>query len=546
MKRILLYTTTLLFLAFTSCESELDDRHFDPDGFTDANIEFLYTQGAAKTIDNDYADFYSYVFRKIGIMTQSVAQKPGEGKASIYRVESDMGRWERFYVYRMQELAEMEKKYSYAIADADKAIYTPYMETGKILKAYNTMMATDMLGAMPYTEAWCSRNGLYGQPVILTPKYDSQKDIYYALLADLESAAAYLKANSLDETIEKHRLFKGQDIIYGGDYSKWYKFANSLRLRAAMRISNVDEAKAKEVLAKLSEADLITVNADNVYTFSPNTAHQGNDWTGIWRALKESHKSGQRECAYAPQNMIKIFDDAKDPRKVVFFQPPSDLDGNIYDKSAPILGYPESADDASVIVRQLSEEEVRQTYGLVNSTTIRNNVQFPKGVGITASDVYILLAEARFRNLISFGNAEDFYNKSIILSVQEYYNYYKNSSESVMKDPDIAGRDVSDATLSTWINSSTYKFNASKAMEQFATQRWINMWILQPFDNWAECRRTDLPVMVEDIESGVLLNRENAPVRFMYPTSESTLNAANFEEYRSDNDPKVRVWWDVK
>lgn len=445
----------------------------------------------------------------------------------------------------MQEFAEIDKKFNYALSENEKAYYLPYMETAKVLKAYNTIMTTDVMGSMPYSEAWGARNGLYGQPIILTPKYDSQKDIYYSVLDELESAATYLKNNSLDKSIEKHRIFLTQDVVYYGDYDKWYKFANSMRLRAAMRISNVDEAKAKEVLSNLKEVDLITQNSDNAYTKAENTANSG-DGIGIWRALRESQNQKNGEYAYAPQRMVKLFDDAADPRLEVFFQPPSDLNGNVTHPDKPIVGYPENADQADAIVTSKTAEEIRNTYGIVNSVTIRNNNNFPNGVGITASEVYLFLAEARQRNLISWGDAEAFYNKAIVLSIQEYYNYYKNSTETAMKVADIANRDVSEATLNSWIASSIYKYDESKALEQIATQKWIHLWIVQPFENWAEFRRTDFPKMVDDTDKSVLLNQENAPTKFMYPSLESTQNAANFNAVADENDSKVRVWWDVK
>jgi hypothetical protein len=547
MKKIFLYISVLMLLAFTSCENELDSRHLNPDGFTDAKIEYLYSQGLVRTIDNDYNDFYNYVFRLLGTYTQTVSRKTGTSRANVYLIQDDKGRWDRYYVYRMKEFAEMDKKYNYVLSETEKKDYTPYMETAKVLKAFNTMMATDMMGSMPYSEAWGSRNALYGQPINLTPKYESQQQLYDYVLSDLESVAAYLKSASLDQSIEVQNIFPKQDDLYNGDFSKWGKFTNSLRLRAAMRISYVDEAKAKEVLSKLTESDLITTNADNAYT-KLNTGLAG-DGKGIWRALRESQNQNNGEYAYAPENMVKVFNEANDPRLVVYFQPPSDLSGNVVHPDKPILGYPESADRAEQIILEKTAQEIRDTYGIVNSVTIRNNEYFPNGIGITASDVYFLLAEARVRNLISWGNAEDFYNKGIILSIQEYYDYYKNSTETKMKLESIASRDVSEATLSVWLASSAYKFDASnqsKALEQIARQRWIHLWILQPFENWAEYRRTDLPKMVDDKDKGVVVNQENAPTKFMYPSSESTLNGENFKAVVQENDPKVRVWWDVK
>lgn len=541
MKKILLYIPIVAAILLTSCESELNDRHFNPDGFTDAKIEYLYATGIIRTVENDYADHWNYVFRLLGTYTQTLSRESGASRTDLYTIQDDKGRWDNFYVKRMQELIEMDKIYNYKLSDQQKPNYAPYMETAKVLKSINTTMATDFFGAMPYSQAWGSRNEIYGQPVLLKPKYDSQKDIYYSVLSDLEDAAKYLSTQKLDESVELHKVFKKQDIIYGGDFSKWYKFANSLRLRFAMRISNVDEAKAKQELAGLKLEDLIIDNKDNAYT----RVSTNNSGRGIWRALIESQDKNNG-YAFAPQLMVDILKGANDPRLNVFFQPASNEKGVVIDKTKPIIAYPSSADDAIAIMGSTQADERRQTYGVVNTVTFRNNDNLPYGVGITASDVYFLLAEARSRNLIGWGSAEEFYNKGIVLSVQEYFDYYKNSTEKSLKDADIAATDVSESTLLTWIASSSYKFDQSKALEQIATQKWMHFGILQPWENWTEYRRTDLPVLLDDKENGVLLNQGKAPVRFLYPANEMSMNAQNYGTVSDQNYPDKKLWWDVK
>lgn len=541
MKKILLYIPIVAAILLTSCESELNDRHFNPDGFTDAKIEYLYATGIIRTVENDYVDHWNYVFRLLGTYTQTLSRESGASRTDLYTIQDDKGRWDNFYVTRMQELIEMDKIYNYKLSDQQKPNYAPYMETAKVLKSINTTMATDFFGAMPYSEAWGSRNEIYGQPVLLKPKYDSQKDIYYSVLSDLEDAAKYLSTQKLDESVELHKVFKNQDIIYGGDFSKWYKFANSLRLRFAMRISNVDEAKAKQELAGLKLEDLIIDNKDNAYT----RVSTNNSGRGIWRALIESQDKNNG-YAFAPQLMVDILKGANDPRLNVFFQPASNEKGVVIDKTKPIIAYPSSADDAIAIMGSTQADERRRTYGVVNTVTFRNNDNLPYGVGITASDVYFLLAEARSRNLIGWGSAEEFYNKGIVLSVQEYFDYYRNSTEKSLKDADIAATDVSESTLLSWIASSSYKFDQSKALEQIATQKWMHFGILQPWENWTEYRRTDLPVLLDDKENGVLLNKGKAPVRFLYPAKEMSMNAQNYGTVSDQNYPDKKLWWDVK
>ena len=372
--------------------------------------------------------------------------------------------------------------------------------------------------------------------MIFRPKYDTQKDIYYAILDDLKSAAAYF------QTATSNDSFNQQDIVYQGNCNGWYKFANSLRLRYAMRISNVDPDKAKQVLAELSLDQLITTNADNTYI---KTDNQSTAPDGIWRAMRESHSKAQSYYMYPPEFTVNLLKEATDPRLVVFYQPATDDEGDVYEGSTEILGYPSSADEAIKLVNGPDGTRLFEIYGCLNTVTFRKNFKLPVGIGMTAAEVYFCLAEAAQRGLKS-GNAEEYYNKGVILSIQNYYEYYKNSDAPKGKDANIANRDVSDATLGSWLAASSFKYNPAKALEQIATQKWLHLGFLQIYENWAEYRRTDFPIFDDDRENGALLNKENAPVRFLYPSKEASMNTENYNAQSAYNKIDARLWWDVK
>ena len=131
------------------------------------------------------------------------------------------------------------------------------------------------------------------------------------------------------------------------------------------------------------------------------------------------------------------------------------------------------------------------------------------------------------------------------MSVQNYYDYYK-TSDAEGKDEELARTDVSDETLRNWIASSAYKFDASKALEQIATQKWMHLNFLQIYETWAEYRRTDLPILDDDRLNGALLNKENAPVRVLYPAKEASMNTENYNTQAEFNKIDVRLWWDTK
>lgn len=107
----------------------------------------------------------------------------------------------------------------------------------RIYRVYLMSHLTDIYGDVPYFEA--GKGFIDGK---FTPRYDTQEEIYNDFFAELDAAVT-----AFDGT--KDRITG--DVIYNGDINKWKKFANSLRLRYAMRISDANPQKAQEEFEKL-------------------------------------------------------------------------------------------------------------------------------------------------------------------------------------------------------------------------------------------------------------------------------------------------------
>src|SRR5207237_1638233 len=123
---------------------------------------------------------------------------------------------------------------------------------GRIMKSYAFSVMTDAMGDLPYSQA------LKGDSV-LHPVYDTQQSIYDSLFANLA------QANSEFDFATSATGFPDGDLMYGGVLAKWRKFANSLRLRLAIHLSQADPAKAaSEAAAAVAAAGgVFTSNADN-------------------------------------------------------------------------------------------------------------------------------------------------------------------------------------------------------------------------------------------------------------------------------------------
>lgn len=535
----------LVIVALGGCKRSMDDLHQNPDAFTETKIEYLLPSGIDATLRQDYIDVYINHLNCIGQVTQVVAGIEDPISGNFYNWTNDKGRWSDYYTNqnKMVSLKGIEQIYNYRLSDAQKEEYKPFLAMAKVLMAYNTARAIDFFDDIPYTEAFKAQNSLYNQPVILNPKYDTQQAIYYAVLDDLKAAGLTLSTYKLNTTLYPlHGSLPQQDILFKGDLLKWAKFANSLRLRYALRISAKDATRAKAEINDLisSNAPLITENVDNAYLYLGNQT-VGNSGGTQLRAFFELP-----EQIYAPKLMVDEMKAANDPRLSVFFLKPTAAGAT----ATTIEGLSPSADARNAAVPALTggaKGTIIKQIASLNPITIIKNTNLPTGIGITAADVDFLLAEAALNGLIigkSFADANTYYNDGIRRSVEAYYDFYIKSPVTG-KDP-LLNVQPTAAQKDALVNTSSYKLAASTALAQIALQKWMNTNILQSYETFTEYTRLDLPVLLPDVQAGVQLNTiTKIPKRLIIPTSETGSNAANYGAVASKNTQNTKVWWDV-
>ena len=124
----------------------------------------------------------------------------------------------------------------------------------QILKIASMHRFTDMWGPIPYIQV--------GSGAMTTP-YDSQETVYMKFFEELDKAVEVLSKFVANNPGSKPMA--DYDLVYGGDYTKWIKFANSLHLRLAMRLAYVkpDVAQREAEKAVTAQGGLITSNDDN-------------------------------------------------------------------------------------------------------------------------------------------------------------------------------------------------------------------------------------------------------------------------------------------
>ncbi len=383
---------------------------------------------------------------------------------------------------------------------------------------------TDYWGPIIYSK--------YGNGETTVP-YDSQESIYKSFFTTLDESIAVLKSST-------GNAFGNNDLIYGGNPSQWLKFANSLRLRLALRVKYVDAALSKVQAEKAIADGVIISNSDNA--FIKTNANTLNPFTTItdW---------GEFRMSALMESVLKGYND---PRMAVYFNPAvsGDSDGD----GIPYEGL------------RNGQLKVDKTPATNSAHSDMNTVYLPLGSKggknpphkvLVASEVAFLRAEGALEGWNMGGTAQKLYEEGITLSMQERTSASAadiTAYISSTKTPASVG-DVLNTPAASNIPVK-YESGGSKErqLEQIITQKWLGLYP----DGWeafAELRRTGYPKTIPLVASdNANLKTTDIFRRMTFVTSEYSNNkaatdaAATLPELatRGGNKNSTKVWWDKK
>ncbi len=386
-----------------------------------------------------------------------------------------------------------------------------------IMWVYTFHRITDHFGPIPYFKA--------GEGLDVTP-YDAQDKIYADFFARLDSASKVLNSN------KDKKPFGSFDLIYAGDVTKWIKFANSLRLRLAMRISNVDPAKAKTEAEAAIAGGVMESTADDALMYKTENGTDVNGLAGIsvWNEFRMSA---------AMESTLKGY---KDPRIGVYFQPTGsgEFEGLRNGLTPTQLGDVKNLPGAN---SNIGTRWVTGSGGAWNrvGTTPQNIMH--------AAEIYFIRAEGALKGWNVGGSAQVMYNKGIEASMKQWginnqaaIDSYINSSDR----PSAPGDFLNSGPL----NDAPIKFDNDVNMQklQIATQKWLALYP-DGIEAWADSRRSNLPVLYP------VANNENAditgggrPLRIPFLDQEKVTHAEGVKtgEPLLGGPDKVStpLWWD--
>ncbi|MEP6948982.1 MAG: SusD/RagB family nutrient-binding outer membrane lipoprotein [Ginsengibacter sp.] len=458
--------------------------------------------------------------------------------------EFDDGAWNTTYTSLTNNLAAIIRKTS---VDPDlvnkKAI-------ARILKVWVFSQTTDIYGDIPYFES-----NKAADEAITSPKYDTQKSIYEDFFKELKEAVT-----EMDPAKES---YGSADLYYGGDVTRWKKFANSLRLRLALRVRYVDPQMAKDNMSDLQESDLITSRSDDalVYTINDIDAHRNAAYVElINRAPYLDYVDHQLVGKAILDALVGNSDPSHplDPRTKVMADS-ARLDGRTINPPHTPFGF-----RAQPLLGNVPVEN-KYPYGS-NSVSIYSLFWYVPVIEepvLRASETYFALAEAALFNLRT-GDADAYFKKGIeagIIQLQDFYNKTKDQVGEVFDLVDsaywrgsninsfLAYKEMKQSEIDAFLASpaTTLTGTDEEKLEQIINQKMIVLYPNQ-LEGWSEWRRTGYPrVLVAPNEVSTL--HGVSPRRKHYPNTERLVNSNNFNEaiarMGGKDDLLTRVWWDA-
>lgn len=390
----------------------------------------------------------------------------------------------------------------------------------QIIRVAASIKVSDCYGPIPYSKVTGSE---------YTVAYDSMEELYIAMFKDLTAAIETLKG-AVAANADFSSL-KDFDYIYQGDFNKWVKYANSLKLRMAIRIANAPMTKGDANLAQKMAEEAVS-DATGVMTTVGDAAYStfSDGMNPFYRAEYTWNNGGEFR---ASANITSYMEGYNDPRKTIYFDK---------DSRSGYRGVRNGID---------MNQSKRAT--CLNYSRIRLQEGEPLLV-MSASEVCFLRAEGALRGWNMGGQtAQQYYEQGIRVSMEEKKATLGNYLSSTAHPADYADYEQSYkySAMSTvspkWDTAAGFEEN----LERIIIQKWIATYP-SGWETWADIRRTGYPKFfpIVDNKSNSTVSSSRGMRRLPFPESEKNTNTANVEAavamLEGSDTAATDLWWAKK
>ncbi|GLR17694.1 SusD/RagB family nutrient-binding outer membrane lipoprotein [Portibacter lacus] len=518
----------VLGVVISSCTKEqFEDAYADPEKVAETSIERQYTGFLNATrghIVPNYNDYFENLRITLNPWTQSISwiNTPNQyipGSRALDLV------WNNYYA-GMRQYREFEKVFDASEAEKQTRLKV-FKQTADIHFFRETAKMIDLYENIPFFEAGrLSQNG--GDYDNSYPAFDLGPDIYAYMLDELKVIADDFAAG--EPGVSAAASLKAQDFINYGDFDLWKRYANSLRLRMLNRLSLSSEFSSRatsemaEILGNPSKYPVVENNDQNIMIdiYDINSAINSGGFNG-------GINSGGWDGDDAPKAMIDYMNESEDPRLRVLFEPGDSANGEFIGIDPLLLGNDQN---------DLRNTSVTAFY---NRTTTSRNQSFP-GVIINAPEVNLIKAEY-YLKAGDDAAAKEAYETAIKQSTDFYFYVNSLGADRIAGEPTPVEESEFDVMFATeaagWDNAGSQE----EKIELIASQKWVHFNIIQPYQNWAEIRRLDYPVLEFWVDNSSLV--KTPPLRFNVPGNEQSFNKSNYEAISGEDELFNPLFWDV-
>lgn len=529
------FLSLLLMAGISACDNGFQELNKNPNAPTEAGSQYILPRAEQTSMDRTYS--LSGLNGYVGAIWSQQYAKIQYTEEDRYdfsgRVSLVNNIWESFY---SRSLADLQQIKDQAANGEQQNLGHPasfddnQAAVADILMVWNFQMLTDVWGPVPYSEAL---KGM-AQDAISQPAYDSQESIYKDLISRLTADAAAITPGASP--------FGREDLIYGGDMAQWRKLANSLRMRLAMRLSEVDAAYAETEFVKAYN----TGNYIETYDDNAEFGYGGypyNNPVNDFERTRVDHKFSL--------NIDTLLWNRNDPRRRIYAMP---------------VATDSVRDNANDGIRGVQNGDVNNSQPLGNVSTMGAFFIAPTSPGriMTAAETKLLIAEATIRGWVSDMTAKQAYDEGVTTAMQMYSDdhitgvigslqgnqaYDHQSVGEAYDGPyTFPPAGVTQQEINNYLAlGSPAAFPITGTQQEQLNAVWMQQYLAlygQGLEAWTNWRRTNVPTLQPGPEAVL----DQVPTRLRYPSDEQSLNKGNndaaVQMLGGPDAMTTNVWWD--
>lgn len=544
-----------VLLTLGACsEYDFDSKYEDPSKVTTVSISNLMVGVFQRVKDYDlyeYNRFFGFDSQFVGKYAQTFGYTYSSSMYTPGYTPFIDSQWDNLYsaLTQLRKLESLYNEESTGQQEQDEAFLLAAR-----LQVYDFFAATvDVFGDMPFSKA-CTLPLTNDVQQSYAP-YDKAEDIYRTILSELKEMAPRFR------TIPVPRNFSTQDFINWGDMDKWERYANSLRLRLAMRVASqgelAEEGRAiiKEILENPTEYPLIEEQANNVFITNQKSGQLNfTAGSGLGDWVTNRLASGpviDRMLSHGNYNMESsdpltgtYVEGTDDPRILLYYNPVKIVNRNTGQTDEHrYLGTDVSvSDELTEYYNSQAEDELITTNKGFSQITQNGffwqNDKFDMLI-MASPEIHFIKAEAY---AMGYGVAQDMtraeeeFKTAVSQSIRLWYYYDSiGTGENTRRYEAPTDEAIAAFADARW-KSSDY----TDKLDAIITQKWVHFAFLVSREAWSDLRRTGYPSgLVFPEVAGTI---PNVPNRWRYPTTE-----VNYNPYYKDVQAKdtyyTKLFW---